>query len=152
VSVAPVTAAVNDCELPSGIVAAAGVTTIVTLGRIATVAEAASDGSASGVAVIWMDAGEGWTGGAVYTPVDEIDPQSTPEQPVPETVQAITWLGLEPGAKTRLAVKFAAAPAVTVAGPSTDKENRLTRLIVSEALLVGSATLTAVIVTFGGVS
>jgi hypothetical protein len=71
---------------------------------MATEIDAAFEESASGVAVICTVAGEGTIEGAVYTPLEEIVPQTAPEQPDPETLQEIARLGFELAAGTNVAV------------------------------------------------
>jgi len=61
-------------------------------------------GSASGVAVICMVAGDGGNVGAVYTPLCEIVPQAAPLHPESETDHVITRLGLELAAGVKVAV------------------------------------------------
>ena len=64
-------------------------------GRMETETDVAFDGSACGVAMIWMVAGDGGNEGAVYTPFEEIVPQAAAAQPVPAMFQEITRLGFE---------------------------------------------------------
>lgn len=111
---------------------------------------AAFDGSACGVAMICTVAGDGGIEGAVYAPAEEIVPHALPEQPAPLTLQAITRLGLELGAGVRVAMKFAASPVFTEAGPVKAREKVLVTVIVPIPFLDGSATLMAVKVTLGG--
>ena len=103
-SCAPVTTAWKACVLPSANVAAGGETETLTLEIIVTDTAVAFEGSASGVAVICTDAGDGANEGAVYKPPGEIVPQAAPVQPKPETLQEITPLGLELAAGTNVAV------------------------------------------------
>ena len=71
---------------------------------MATETDAAFDGSARGVAMIWTVAGAGGREGAAYTPPDEIVPHAAPEQPDPETLQEIALLGFELAAGIKVAV------------------------------------------------
>lgn len=61
---APVTCALKSCVAPSATVAVDGETTTLTCGMIATVTDAAFDGSAAGVAIIVTEPGDGAVTGA----------------------------------------------------------------------------------------
>lgn len=63
------------------------VTTITRAAATVTVAVAVREGSETEVAVTVTVAGEGTALGAVYRPVEEIDPHVAPEQPAPESDQ-----------------------------------------------------------------
>jgi hypothetical protein len=136
--------------LPSATVAVTGDTTRVMAGIMATGIEADFVGSARGVALIWTVAGEGAMVGAVYAPLEEIVPQAIPEHPVPETFHKTVLLGFELETGTRVAVKFEVDPALTDEGPLKVSENELVNVTDALALLVGSATLTARMVTPDG--
>jgi hypothetical protein len=95
-------------------------------------------------------AGDGGSGGAVYTPLEEIVPHAAPVQPVPATLQKITRLGFELAAGVSVAAYVAVLPALTGEGPVTERENELVTVIVPVPLLDGSATLTAIREILGG--
>jgi hypothetical protein len=117
---------------------------------IVTVTDAALEGSASGVAVICTVAGAGGNAGAVYTPLEEIVPHAAPVHPVPETLHEIARLGFELATGLSVAVKLAAEPAFTEAGPVSVSANELVMVIVPVPLFDGSAMLVAVRETLGG--
>jgi hypothetical protein len=103
-SCSPVTVAWNDCVPPSDTVAAVGDTATVTTDMTPTEMYVAFEGSARGVAVIWIVPGDGGTFGAVYMPPDEIAPQVAPVHPEPETDHEIVALGFELAAGISVAV------------------------------------------------
>jgi len=117
---------------------------------IVTVTDAALEESASGVAVICTIAGAGGSAGAVYTPLEEIVPHAAAVQPAPETLHEIVRLGFELATGVSVAVKFAAEPAFTEAGPVSVNANELVIVIVPTPLFDGSAMLVAVRETLGG--
>src|SRR5580704_9310447 len=81
VSRAPVTVACNACVAPTSNDAVVGEIVTLTTATIVTVIETALAGSACGVAVSCTGPETGGSGGAVYTPLEEIVPQSVPVQP-----------------------------------------------------------------------
>jgi hypothetical protein len=83
--------------------------------------------------------------------VGEIVPHAAPEHPFPETVHEIVEFGLEFGMGVSVAVKLAVAPPFTDDGPEIANVNRLVIVTGTVAVLLGSATLRAVILTRAGV-
>ena len=79
-----------------------------------------------------------------------MEPQAAPAQPLPETLQEISVAGLEPGCGVRVAAKFALSPAFIEEGPLTENAKWLVKVVVTAALLEGSAMLVAVTKTVGG--
>ena len=67
-------------------------TDIVPGPSMVTVADADTDGLASRVAVTATMGGVGAEAGAVYNPVELIEPHAIPAQPLPETLQFTTPL------------------------------------------------------------
>jgi hypothetical protein len=95
------------------------------------------------VEVIEIVAGVGGLIGAVYSPVEVIDPQAMPEQPLPETDQITTPLA-EP-----LATNCNCAPGLSwgKAGVTLSCEEAATRVTMADAERLGAAMALAVIVT-----
>jgi hypothetical protein len=81
----PVTPATKDCMPPADTDALVGVMLNDTAGAAATVIIAEADfvGSASDVACTAIVEDVGAVAGAVYNPLEEIDPHPEPLQPVP---------------------------------------------------------------------
>ena len=111
VSVVPVTVAVNCCLFPTTICAVVGARWIVTTGRIVTDTDADLVLLAFEVAVTVTAAGLGTAAGAVKRPLEEIEPQAAPEQPVPLRLH-VTAVSVVP---VTVAVNFCVAPTSTFA-------------------------------------
>jgi hypothetical protein len=147
VFVVPVTAAVNCCVLPATTSADAGEIATATGGRTVTVADADFVLSATEVATTVTCAGVGTAGGAVYRPVDDMEPQVLPEQPLPLTLQvtevSVVFFTVAVNCCVLLATTSAnVGEIVTATGGST--------VTVADADLVLSATEVATTVTCAG--
>jgi hypothetical protein len=112
-----------------------------------TADEAEIPGFKREVAVTATVAGLGAIAGAVYSPLDVMEPQLIPEHPLPETLQITTPLS------GPLALNCNCAPGFTWAelGVTAICEEEVAATMVAVALddLLGAATDTAVIVTLG---
>jgi hypothetical protein len=143
----PPTVALNCCVFP--------VTTRTLLGeilttiewRIVTVDAADFEGSATEVAVTVTTAGLGTAAGAVYRPLDEIDPQVAPEQPVPLRAHVTAVLDVP----VTLAANCCVFPTTTSAATGEMVTATGARTVtVADADLLGSANEVAVTLTCAG--
>lgn len=148
----PVTLALNCCVVPAATDTLSGATLTVTLGTIATFAEADLVGSAELVTTTVTLAGEGAMGGAEYTADNELVasvPQVEPLQPAPLKPQVTAVFEVP----VTLALK-SCMPEVereALVGLMLNKTAAaVTTATFAEADLVGSATLVAFTLTAAG--
>ena len=113
-----------------------------------TVADADTEGFASSVAVTATIGGVGAVFGAVYKPVELIEPQAIPAQPLPEMLQFTT-----PLAPPLEVVVNCIWPDGLTWGElgETVSDGALTMLAVATADADGSATAVALMLTWGGI-
>jgi hypothetical protein len=115
--------------------------------RIVTVDLADLVGSATEVAVTVTTAGLGTDAGAVYRPLDEIEPQVAPEQPAPLRAH-VTAVFDEP---VTVAANCCVFPVIISAAAGEMVTATGARIVtVADADLVGSANEVAVTVTCAG--
>jgi hypothetical protein len=148
----PTTDAFNCCVAPVITEVLAGVTVTTTTDMIVTVADAVLLGSAMLVATTLTLAGEGATGGAVYTAANELDatvPQEEPLQAAPFKLHATAEFDVPVTVAVNEAVLAVGTEALV--GLMLNKMAvAATRVTLAEADLVGSDTLVTVTLRVAG--
>lgn len=112
-----------------------------------TVAEADTDGFARRVAVTATIGGLGAVAGAVYSPVELIEPHAIPAQPLPETLQLTT-----PLVPPFIVAVNCTCPPGRILGElgEIDSDGPLTIVAMATADAAGLATAIALILTVAG--